>query len=267
MSDAPQPDPKHERTITRAVLQWIRGLRAEVAIEAVEGALFTGSAVQILAAISRAKQLVLNLMPVASEAGTQAMDDLDAAQRLSLRFDIHDPRFELAVERLGAHAIVEVDMETKAAVRSIIADGYRNGWHPKVFAPTIAETVGLTTRDSKAVARQFATMLDNGMRPDAAEARAKRYADRLARNRAMTIGITETHSAHVVSRREAWLQAQRNGLFAGRQVYEEWLSVQTDPNEICFRQNGKRVPLGSTFDGLYPPAHPRCRCQTVPVFE
>ena len=34
---------------------------------------------------------------------------------------------------------------------------------------------------------------------------------------------------------------------------------------ICGPLNGKRVPVGESWDGLRPPAHPNCRCWTAPV--
>jgi hypothetical protein len=256
-----------EQPLIRAVLAWIAEQRAAVTVEDIILAIGSGSATGILYALGRAKRLVLDLLPAAEAEGQVALDEIEGASRLNLRFDIRDPRFEIAVEQQGAKAITEIDMETRAAVQRIVADGYRNGWHPRVFAPAIAETVGLTTRSTIAVANSFKAQVDAGVREDIAQRNADKYAKRLALQRATVIARTETMRGHSIARREAWLQAQRHGLFAGKTVWEEWMAVQTDPNEICYQMNGRRTPLGHDFDGLYPPVHPQCRCVTIPVFE
>jgi hypothetical protein len=259
---SPQLTPQ-EAALAKAVQTWIAGLRAAVTSEDILHALASGSAQAILYALARAKQLVLDLLPAARDEGARTIATLDGAKRLELRFDIHDPKFLTAVEQRGAKSIVQIDGETRIAIQKLVSDGYRSGINPRRFAPAIAEIVGLTTRQALAVSNQHKANLEGGMPEAQAQRMAERYAARMRKLRAENIAITETMAAHSIARREAWMQAKRHGLLVGKTAYEEWLAVQTDPAEICFQMNGRLTPLGSDFDGLYPPAHVRCRCVTV----
>ena len=268
MTTPQQPTPQ-ERALIAAVMTWIAGLRAAISTDDIVLALGSGSAQAILYALGRARQLVLDLLPAAREEGAAAVAALDGAARLSLRFDIHDPKFLSAVEQQGAKAIREIDNETQKAVQRLVSDGYRNGWHPRVFAPMIHETVGLTTKQSLAVANQFRANIESGMSEVRAQMLADRYAKRLGKLRATTIAISETIHAANLSRIAGYEQARQHGLMIGKRPMIEWDSVQTDPNEICFQMNGQRVPLGSTFEGGLMPGfvHPRCRCVPQLVLE
>lgn len=258
---------QQEEPLIAAVLAWIASLRAAVTVDMVADAIGSGSTVRILDAVSHVKQLVLNLLPTGLAEGTHTVDQLPGARKLRLSFDVYDPRFHIAVDEQGANAIREIDHETREAIRRIISDAYRNGWHPRVFAPMIQQTIGLTKRQTIAVANLYNTQVENGFPQGRARQAADRYADRLRRQRALTIARTETITAARISRVAGFEQAARHGLFNRSRAFLEWDAIQTDPKEICFQLDGTRVPLGSDFDGLLPPAHPNCRCTVNLVIE
>lgn len=268
LNDFQQRQEQHEAPLITDVLAWIASLRIAVNVDDIIAAVTAGSATRIIDAIKRARQLILNLQPGAIAEGPHAIESVPSQFGLRLHFDIRDPGFYTAVDEQGANAVREIEHETQLAIQRIVRDAYRNGWHPRVFAPMIHETIGLTTRQTVAVATFYRTQIEEtGLTQSRAQAAAERYAERLRKQRAMTIARTETIAAATIARVAGFEQAGENGLFDRSRAYLEWDAVQTDPKEMCYLLDGTRVPLGSDFDGLLPPAHPNCRCTVNLVIE
>lgn len=261
-----QRQEEEEQPFIAAVLAWIAALRAAASVELVGDAMSAGSAAALLERLRRTPQLALNLLRPATLEAKHAVAQIPDRRKMLLRFDVTDPHFHVAVERQGAQSIREIDDETREAIRRIISEAYRSGWHPRTFAPLIQEAVGLTVRQTTAVTNYYRTQarLVGEVR---AEARAARYAERLRRQRALLIARTETITAANLGRIAGFEQAARHGLFDRTRAWLEWNAIQTDPNEICFQRNGTRVPLGSSWGGELPPAHPACRCVVDLVIE
>lgn len=261
-----QRQEQEEAPLIKAFLAWIAALRAVATVEEVSSALASGSARALLDLLRRIRIPSLRLAETGALEGTHAVGQLPDPHRLELRFDVHDPNFHIAVERQGLRDIREIDDTTRQAISRIISEAYRNGWHPRTFAPAIQQTIGLTSKQTVAV-----TNLYRARAAVAGEARAlaeaERYATRLRRQRAMTIARTETIAAAIIGRIAGFEQAAQHGLFDRSRAWLEWNAIQQDPSEICFQLDGKRVRLGSTFDGYLPPAHPNCRCVVDLVIE
>ena len=80
------------------------------------------------------------------------------------------------------------------------------------------------------------------------------------------IARTEGAYAQNQAMYDVMLSAQNDGL-VGTQTLKEWITGPTDVCDICTPMGGTRVPLKQNFSwqggqGLYPPAHPNCRCYT-----
>ena len=258
---------QQEPPVVAAALAWIAALRAAATVDVVADAVATGVLSGLLERLRRAPALALDLLRPATDEATYAVDDLPDARQIHLRFDIRDPHFHTAIEQHGALAIREIDDETRDAVRRILSEAYRNGWHPRIFAPTIQQTIGLTSRQTTAVTNYYRAQVKVAGQ-SRAEERAARYAARLRRQRALLIARTETVAAMNRGRIAGFEQAAQHGLFDRSRAYLEWNAIQTDPKEICYQLNGTRVPLGSTWNGLLPgDAHPACRCVPLLVLE
>jgi SPP1 gp7 family putative phage head morphogenesis protein len=82
------------------------------------------------------------------------------------------------------------------------------------------------------------------------------------RRRAELIASTEVTRAYAEGNRQAYRAS-------GVVDMVEWRTSEDERVcPICGPLAGKEAPLGGTFDGgLFPPAHPRCRCWVVPVIE
>lgn len=258
LEDFQRRQEEHEPSFVEQFLQWIARIRALLGLHD------TLTVPPIVQAIRQATPLELPHHTVAEAEAAVATSELPSPG-LEMRFDIRDPNFQRMVHDRGAQAITDIDTETRSAVQLIVADAYNSGLHPREFASHIAELVGLTTRQALAVSNQRASMLEGGMTPELAVKHADAYAARLLKQRAMTIARTETIAAANLGRVAAYQQAQRNGFLPKDSSWLEWMSVQDDPNEICFELDGERWPVDAP--GPIPPIHPNCRCVLVPVMD
>jgi SPP1 gp7 family putative phage head morphogenesis protein len=91
--------------------------------------------------------------------------------------------------------------------------------------------------------------LINDLAPAFGQARAERIAATEV-TRAYAEGSTRTYQESGVVQKVEWATAR-----------DERVCI------VCGPLEGKTVPVGSKFDGLYPPAHVGCRCWVLPVVK
>lgn len=250
---------QYEAPIIAAVLAWIARIQRRLTLDQVAAAIEAGSAHGLFATIRSAGQVVLPIEAPAVDEAQAVAAELDRPG-FHFAFNLQDPNFTVAVEEHGARAIREIDGQTEQAVRTLLTRARRLGTHPRQLAYQVRDIVGLTTRQANAALNLYAGLLEAGRSTETAAARATAYARQLRLQRARTIARTETIRAANIGRIASYEQAATNGLFMRDRAMLEWMAVQQDPAEICFQLDGTRVPLGSDFDGLLPPAHPNCRC-------
>lgn len=79
-------------------------------------------------------------------------------------------------------------------------------------------------------------------------------------NRATSIASTEITAAF-------WRGGERIAKLSGRVKAMQWFTAMDERVcSVCGAKHGELTPLGQTFSGgLYPPAHPYCRCHAEPV--
>ncbi len=258
---------RYEQSRILLFQRWLARLLAALPLPLVQRALETGQPYELLDTVKAQEPFQPDLSDVYLAEGRLAMEEVPKDRGLELSFDMKDPHFERAVYDQGAFLIREIDMETRRAIQTVIANARRDGLHPRQFAPQIKEMVGLTTRQAVAVENQLNAMLQGGVPPERAQKTADRYSERLRTLRAKTIARTETVRAAAISRRASFDQAARHGLFDPTRAYREWMAVQDDPREVCFQLNGTRVPFGQEFPEGDPPVHPNCRCVEWLVLE
>ena len=252
---------RNEKPLLAGFLAWAAEVRAQITETAIAHAVLARGVQafdHILQAIAFEPALAIVAEPEAAREFDRIIHELEP--RLHLSFDLHDPNFTGMVQQEQARLVREVTDETRRAIANLIDRAYRQGLHPYEVAPQIREMVGLTARQAQAVLNYRAGLVKAGRRPEQVARMTDRYAARMLKRRGQTIARTETARAMTQARIASYLQAAQHGLFDVAQAELEWSSVQTDPEEICAQLDGERVPLGSTFDGLIPPAHPNCRC-------
>lgn len=246
----------------RAFLDWVARLHGALTDAEIAQAVVTGSTsigAQVVQAVPVFSPGTGSIAEREAQAAAAELErQVGASMRLTLT--MRDPNFARAAEEHEARLVREVTAETRRGISNTIVRAYRQGLHPYDVAPTIRGTVGLTARQANAVLTYSESLRKKGVRPDVVSEQALRYAARMRARRAKTIARTETVRAATMGRLASYDHAAASGLFDMALAEIEWSSVQADPMEICAQLNGTRVPLGATFDGLLPPAHPNCRC-------
>lgn len=252
---------QHEQPFIVTFLEWVAALKLVALIIDVLESIRSGTWALLQAAFQPVARPRLNLLPAALDEAERSFQEALAAagHTFPARFDARDPLLQLSVDQAGGRDIGMIDAATREAVRLTVQDAHRSNWQPHVFAPQLHAMIGLTPQQAKAVVNLTNAQLADGVKPEVVAARAERYAARLLKQRATLIARTESVRAANLGRLAAFQQAAANGLVPRDSAFLEWSSVQTDPAEICFQLNGKRVPLEeSSFNGLLPPVHPNC---------
>lgn len=194
-----------------------------------------------------------------------------------------DAQNQQAVSWAAAHAgelVTNITEESRAAIRSIIADAFDNGVPPARAARQIRSVVGLSGRDvgvlasagSRLVNAKPGTLVEigstryrvpaGGFAPNRIDQILDRYSDRLVTQRSMVIARTETIRAANEGVQQMWEQAVRAGEMTGHEerIWVSSLGARTCP--VCLSLNGETRGLNEAFTGgfLLPPAHVMCRC-------
>ncbi len=163
----------------------------------------------------------------------------------------------LAREQIGQR-VVELEAGALKTLRAQLVVVMREGPTDDILA-AIAQTTGLTTRQTMAVANLQRRLIEQGVGATQASSQAAAYARRSLRRRARLIARTEAvdFTARIVEER---------GLQVGN-MSKQWVSARDGGvEEICTSlDNGQKVPVGQMFSGLSgsigrPTAHPGCRC-------
>lgn len=183
-------------------------------------------------------------------------------------FDVTNPRVTEWIRAHSAELVTQIGADSRQAIRDLVAMAYQDGISAQALGRMIRQSIGLTTRQARAVARMRARMVADGKRADMIEAAAEKYAARLLRQRAEMIARTELIKAETQGQLLLWQQQIDAGMLPA-DVRKEWIVTPDDrlcPE--CQDFDGATVPVSSDFvggpDG--PPLHPNCRCALRLVF-
>lgn len=290
----------------RAFLAAVRALGADVSLAALEQAILARDTAAVLALLPWATfQEALAAVPAAVVAAAEAAHPVavraavaqlgadDALPELGplaidgggarsgdlgVRFDLTSPTVREAIAARAGARITEVVEETRRAVRDVVQRAYDAGVHPRNAAKEIRRLVGLTRRQTEAVATYRRTL----ERPKAGapklsakrvDGMVARYAAGLVKERAETIARTEMITAMAEGQQAGWAQLVADGMLDPNVYEQEWLAVmrpgRTCPR--CLNMDGRRAPIGGLFEGdvrgpvTGPTLHPRCRCSVALV--
>jgi SPP1 gp7 family putative phage head morphogenesis protein len=176
---------------------------------------------------------------------------------LEISFDVVNPHSVAIAEKICAKLVKEVTDETKSAIARFIKKGIKEGKSMAKVAKEIRPLVGLTEKQTIAVANYNGWLIEN--RPEWSlkeiENSVKGYENKLHRNRAENISRTETARAQS----EGTLEGYRQG---GIVEKVEFLSAEGACDE-CQALNGKRYSLDEASGMI--PVHPSCRCCFIPI--
>ncbi len=179
----------------------------------------------------------------------------------------------------GAALVTSSTQTQKDAISLLLEDKIREKYTVDELARLIRPTIGLYRQQTSAVEKYYSNMVESltkdhpRTKPDVIRQRAltqsTKYAERLHRQRAMTIAQTEMAYAYNYGADEGIRQAQADFLIGT--VDKKWCT-SGDENvcEECEKLDGEIIGMDEVFfsgnkteydiSGLYPPLHPRCAC-------
>lgn len=216
----------------------------------------------------------------ALETAPVVKNDRAGGPSLGVSFDLEPVDALVWARTRAAELVVEVDDETRSAIRDAVVEALQAGRGTDPLAAELRSVVGLHSRWAKAVQRYRATLESQGLPPASVDRSVDRYRERLIRRRAEIIARTELVRANSEARQETWRRAQAAGAFGQAEPVREWVTAPLGrPSKKgkvvcpwCRPLNGVRVEgLDSTFASgrhrvVAPPLHPACRC-TLRIVE
>jgi len=192
------------------------------------------------------------------------------ADWVDLQFDLRYMEAEQFLNKYLPMLIVNISETTRAAIRDIVLDGFKNGKHPYQMAEEIKALIGMTPGQVRAY-RAFAANLAKNKIAASRQAEAlDAYRQRAINQRAKNIARTETLRASNAGQMTLWGQAEANGLL-GSGAKRVWIATPGSPRTcpFCNDLDGKTATMSGLWTGgvQQPPAHPSCRCAMGLEFE
>jgi len=262
-------------TMRRQFLEAIALAKGRIDIRALASAFDSRSYVRVAQVLEQAN-LAQDLGPILrtvdrvfSAATAYTATELSSALGVPYSFDLTNPRAVAFLERYHLRLIREIDQGTREGIRQILLDSFNDGVPPLKAARRIREIIGLTERQSAAVATYERDLLADGMGKRAATAKADKYAAQLLKVRSEAIARTETIRSAAEGQQAAWQDAANRGVLDRENTLRVWITSPDDRLcDLCEPMEGQEVGLDEPFtvgDGstvMTPPAHVQCRCST-----
>ena len=162
----------------------------------------------------------------------------------------------------GGKLIREVSENQYKAVNMLVRQAAMSDtMSARELAKAIRPTIGLTKYQSQSAYNRYMAAIEDGATPAKAREIQAKYAEKLHRQRADTIAITELAYAYNYAECQTMKDAYYFGKIGGAK--KQW-STAFDERvcPTCGKLDRETVDLTSPFsNGLEtPPAHPRCRC-------
>lgn len=208
-------------------------------------------------------------------------------------FDMYSQDVQDALRQAQDDLIQQLEQDARDAIDQIVQNGAMNGLGPDEIMDDIREWIGLTARQSQAVAN-YRSMLENldpgaldrqlrnvleddavqqaiddeeALAQDTVDKLVSDYADNYLDYRADTIAATESTRAVNMGLQDAYSQAIDRGVFPSEAVTQHWM-LGPNPCEICQSvpdMNPDGVAIDESFDSIdgpqdAPPAHVNCQC-------
>ena len=259
-----------EKSVSKQVMALWERQRELVTIETVKRALQTGSVPpewvdpwreMIVAFVS--DDLVTEWVKSISVAGDKIARKINRIQRKQFDFDATWQSVKAWVDKEGGRLIVDLTSAQVGSIHALLQNQIAlNVTSPYVLAQRIRPLVGLTKRETMAVAKFMTSLTEQGVSADVFNKQVQRYAKTLHKNRASRIARTELSNSYNFGQEDSLRQAREAGELPG-DPEKTWMAGGADPCEKCTGNEGEGyIPLDDTFSSghMRPTAHPQCEC-------
>ena len=180
-----------------------------------------------------------------------------------LRFDTANPTIRNFLGRRTAELVTNIEEDTRANIRDVIASSFTQAQTPRQLADRIKGSIGLLPAHEQALANYKRGLEEDGRSAKDVERLGDKYEARLLDYRAKMIARTETRAAIVSGQLSVWREGRKQGLI--EHARKEWV-VDGAPCDICEPMDEVTVDLDEPFivdgeevDGP-PEPHPSCQC-------
>jgi len=198
-----------------------------------------------------------------SVAGDGIAKKVNRLQRKQFDFDSTMTSVKAWVDTEGGRLIVDLTAAQMGSTHALLQHQIAlEVTSPYVLSQRIRPLVGLTNRETMAVAKFMATLQEQGVAPAMINKQVANYAKFLHKNRAQRIARTEISNAFNFGQMNSLGQAVQEGWLPGIPE-KSWMAGGADPCEICLENESVGpIALPDVFPSgdAHPTAHPQCEC-------
>jgi hypothetical protein len=179
-------------------------------------------------------------------------------------FKMPNPRAEQWLMTFAAEEIKSITNTDKLLIREVLATGQRTGRTIRDTTKELEKVIGLTPSQYKAYNKYVSNINRTGMKDSQKEKLADKYYNKLLKNRAETIALTESEVAVSQAWQDSLREMVRQGVVTDKEFELVWWTAPDERRcEICGGlHNTTQPPSKPNWPHGEPPVHPRCRCNT-----
>lgn len=196
-------------------------------------------------------------------AGDGMAKKVNRLQRKAFDFDSTMTSVKAWVDNEGGRLIVDLTAAQMGSTHALLQHQIAlEVTSPYVLSQRIRPLVGLTNRETMAVAKFMATLQEQGVPADMINKQAANYAKFLHKNRAQRIARTEISNAFNFGQLNSMNQAVQEGWLPGVPE-KDWIAGGANPCDICLENEAVGpIALPDIFPSgdAHPTAHPQCEC-------
>jgi SPP1 gp7 family putative phage head morphogenesis protein len=181
---------------------------------------------------------------------------------LKFDFEMDNPAAISWIENYSAMQLRDMANQDMLYVRDVLARGMREKLTYKQIAKQLQQTIGLTHNQTNAYLNYTNNLREKGRTGSQVQSLGDKYYNKLLKNRAETIALTESHTASNMAWKDEISRAVHEGVLNRRDYQLAWYtSIDERRCPQCGALHGETAPVDADkIQGLWPPAHPRCRC-------
>ncbi len=208
-------------------------------------------------------EMVIQWIKNIAVAGDGIAKKVNRLQRKQFDFDSTMTSVKAWVDNEGGRLIVDLTAAQMGSTHALLQHQIAlEVTSPYVLALRIKPLVGLTNRETMAVAKFMATLHEQGVSPSMITKQVANYAKFLHKNRAARIARTEISNAFNFGQLDSLGQAVQEGWLPGIPE-KSWMAGGANPCEICLdNESVGPIALPDIFPSgdAHPTAHPQCEC-------
>ena len=180
-------------------------------------------------------------------------------------FKMPNPEAEHWLLTFAAEEVRSITNTDKLLIREILASGQKNGEPIRVTAKRLRDTIGLAPNQAKAYNNYVNKLKASGKTESQIDKLGAKYYNKLLKNRAETIAITESHSATSRAWSDSVKESIKDGTLKESEFNYVWFTAPDERRcEICGALHNYTTSLTNPqWPQGEPPVHPRCRCVTI----